>query len=241
MKFRRILPLLVLVLIAMRGPCSAQGQNKVQPQPDNSVDRPTPLRLINSPTDRFTDEARKRNIEGKVALSLVVEANGKVSEAKPISGSPELFQAAIDSVKLWQFEHPAYSPTETTMEISYFHPKECPGPISASGTVFTSGRLLNGNGEGIAVWADTRYELPQYFEEDRKAGIVGNIVLSVTLDAEGNVTETHIVKSLSTHLDEAAIETVRKWKFRPLAGDSGGVRDGLHLDITYKAMCDLQF
>lgn len=73
-------------------------------------------------------EAVRRGIEGKVALNIVVDANGNVTQAKALSGPKELFPAALASVKMWQYEPPVSAPVTMTVEIGYGIPKELLGP-----------------------------------------------------------------------------------------------------------------
>ena len=232
--------LLLLSLVLVATLAFPQSQSEAPPS-ENPSDQPARLRLILFPNDEFEAEARKKNIEGKVALKLVVDATGQVTEAVAVSGATALFQAAVDSAKKWQFAPPDNPPVVTTAEIAYGYPKECPGPISESGSVFASGKLLDTNHKPVAVWDSSRYELPPFFEQDRRAGVAGNLELSLSLDAEGNTSEIHVVQSLSPHLDEAAIKAVREWRFKPLGGARLDARDDLRLEITYKAMCGPQF
>ncbi len=52
----------------------------------------------------FPDIARKRNISGTVDLEIEIDAQGRVTKAKPISG-PQLFHAAAeDAVRKWRFK-----------------------------------------------------------------------------------------------------------------------------------------
>lgn len=162
----------------------------------------------------YPEEARKKGIQGKVTLSIVVDSKGNVSQSKALSGPPELFQAAIDSTKLWQFEPPAFAPVVKTVEVSYGFPKECPGSISDSGEVSAGGWMKTKKGNVISVSDDKDEPLPPYFEDERRGGVGGTMILSVTIDVEGKVTKIHIAKSLSTHLDAEAVKTVSKWKFR---------------------------
>ena len=98
--------------------CAISDETKSE-KPEN-VEKQTPqLKLIKSPTVPYPEEALKKHIEGKVVLSIVVDANGKVSDAKVLSGAPELIQAAIDSVKQWEFEPPAHAPVITNAEVGY--------------------------------------------------------------------------------------------------------------------------
>ena len=181
-------------------------------------------------------------------MSIVVDANGKVSQAKALSGPKELFPAALASVKMWRYEPPASAPASTTVEIGYGVPKECPGPKSDMGGVEGNGRLVDRDGKLIAVIDNDEYPLPSYPIEERMAGVVGKMVLSVTLKRDGYVKEIHVVKSLSPGLDKAAVDLVRGWKFKgcqdePLCSnrDSSAPWKDLRLQFVFSALCHPQF
>ena len=55
----------------------------------------------------------------------------------------------------------------------------------------------------------------EYTEEARAAGIEGRLVLRVTVDATGQVSDVVVVTSVDPALDAAAIATVKTWRFRP--------------------------
>jgi Gram-negative bacterial TonB protein C-terminal len=92
--------------------------------------------------------------------------------------------------------------------IIWGNPKECPGQVYDRGETEASGRLLR-NGKVVGGSDSDDYAIPHYPTGDVKAGASGKIVLSVTLNADGRVKEIQVVKSLSPHLDEAALEAVR--------------------------------
>jgi TonB family protein len=186
--------------------------------------------------------------EGKVTLRVVVDAKGRVSEAKPLTGPSELYQAAIRYVEQWQYEPPVHAPVTITVGMAWGFPKECPGPISEMGSVEGSGRLVDKNGKLVAVVDNDDYPLPPYPVEERMAGAAGKMVLSVTLKRNGHVKEIHVVKSLSPGLDKAAIDLVRGWKFKgcqyqPLCGDtdSSAPWKDLRLQVDFSALCHPQF
>jgi TonB family protein len=238
----RLFPILTVALLGSCSLYAVQAQNETQPQKhDNTEKQASQLKLIKSPHVPYPLEALKKNIEGKVVLSIVVDASGRVSDAKPLSGPPELFQAAIDSVNQWEFEPPTHAPVVTMIEIGYGHPKACAGSMSDSGEVGSSGRLLNKDGKVVGAWDGNDNHLPPYFNEDRKAGVAGEMVLSVALDAGGKVKEIHTVKSLSPRLDQAAIETVRTWRFKLIDGKPDAQPDDFLLHILYQATCKPQF
>ncbi|HEX7843363.1 MAG TPA: TonB family protein, partial [Kofleriaceae bacterium] len=55
----------------------------------------------------------------------------------------------------------------------------------------------------------------EYTEAARAASIEGRLVLKVTVDAQGAVTDVVVVSSVDPALDAAAIATVKTWRFKP--------------------------
>jgi protein TonB len=55
----------------------------------------------------------------------------------------------------------------------------------------------------------------EYTEEARAAGIEGRLVLEVTVDADGLVTDVKVITGVDPALDAAAIQTVKTWRFKP--------------------------
>jgi TonB family protein len=195
------------------------------------------LKLLNSPPSEYPNEAVLKNIEGRVLMEIVVDSSGKVADAKALSGPPELFKAALNNVKQWQFEPPAHAPVVATWQISYFFPKPCPAASSDTGTVITGGRLLDKNDKVVGTMDYDHDELPWYLEEDRKAGIAGEMVLSLSFDDQSKLEEVHVLKSLSPHLDELALKTIRGWAFILKNARSDEDRHDLRLKIKYEGYC----
>jgi TonB family protein len=222
---------------------SGRAGNTIQSQKPEKIEKQAAqLRLIKSPNAPYPEEARRKNIQGKVVLSIVVDAKGKVSDAKVLSGAPELIQAAIDSVKQWEFEPPGHAPVLTTVEVSYWHPEQCPGPISEMGEVIgPAGRLTSKKGTVVSLDEDIDQELPPYFPEDRKSGAAGEMVLSVTVEANGKPSKAYVLTSLSPHLDQAAIETVLSWKFKLIKGNPDRLPDDFEVHFQYRATCTPSF
>jgi TonB family protein len=238
----RLFPLFVVSLLAATSLSAEPARDGTPPQKQESADEQTAeLKLIKSPTVAYPEEALKKNIEGKATLRVVVDAKGRVSDAKALSGPPELFQAALDSVKQWEFEPPARAPVVTNAEVSYGHPKDCPGPVSENGEVIASQMLKSAKGTIVEVRDDVDWVLPQYFTEDRTAGIAGEMILSVTVNAEGKVASVRVVKSLSSRLDNVATDSVRTLKFKLKAGNPGSLPDDFPLHILFRPTCSVEF
>lgn len=189
----------------------------------------------------YPAEALKKRIQGKVKLRIVVDAKGNVSEVKALSGPKALFEAAIASVKQWQYEPPLSPPAVETVEVSYGFPRKCPGAISDTGGVETRGALFNKRGKMIAAPDGDDYPLPPYPDEERKAGVAGKMVLAISLNPDGRVKGARIVKSLSPGLDKAAIDTVRTWKFKLIDPNAKIPLGELQLGFVFEATCNPNF
>ncbi|MFZ0879378.1 MAG: energy transducer TonB [Candidatus Acidiferrales bacterium] len=241
MKFRHRFPFLAIALLATCSFPAAQSRSDAQSQKQETANNQTSqLKVIKSPTVPYPDESLTKNIEGKVVLRLVVEADGHVSHAEALSGPSELFQAAIDSAMQWQFESPANAPVTTTAEISYGHPRECPGPISDMGDVFASGRIWSNKGTFVDEDSDLDQPLPRYPEKDWRAGIAGEMILSLSLNTQGKVKKIRVVQSVSPDLDKAAARTVRAWRYKPRDGYPNPLPGVFQLHIFYMTMCNTE-
>jgi TonB family protein len=56
---------------------------------------------------------------------------------------------------------------------------------------------------------------PQYSEEARQAKAEGLLYLSLIVGADGKTRDIRVTGSVGKGLDERAIDTVRKWRYRP--------------------------
>jgi protein TonB len=65
-----------------------------------------------------------------------------------------------------------------------------------------------------------------YTDEARAAGVEGRLVLRVTVDAAGLVTDVVVVNGVDPALDAAAIATVKTWRFRPALACGKAVAGG---------------
>ncbi len=96
---------------------------------------------------------------------------------------------------------------------------------SSEGTIRGNGGLTKPR----AIYAPD----PEFTEQARKAKVQGTIVLTVTVDASGDVADVKVVKGLGSGLDEKAIEAVRTWKFKP--GTEGGtpVKSEISVEVSF--------
>jgi TonB family protein len=206
----------------------------------NQTEQP---KLIYSPLAPYPGEAGKEGIQGKVTLSIVIDAKGNVSEARELSGPEELVPESLAFVRQWRYEPPITAPLRRTVEVSYGS-RDCPGAISESGELTWSWRLSNKNGETVAVIDGDDGSPPPYPVEERRAGAAGKMVLSVILHPNGRVREIHAIHSVSPGLDKAVIDMVRELKFkrcsveRLCSENPDASLEDLRLEFVFQATCN---
>jgi TonB family protein len=224
-----------MILLSMSSISSPAMQEELPDAPDQTIE----LKAISKPIPPYPEEAQRRHIEGKVALSIVVDASGNVADAKVLSGPQELAGAALAAVNAWRYEPPISAPVTKTVWITFGFPKDCPGKISDQGSVEWSWDLRNTDGKRIATIADSSTHLPPYPEEERKSGVAGIMALLINLNPDGNVKNVKLVKSLSPALDKAFVDAARAWRFK-LLYENASLED-LRLQFRFRSLCSPEF
>jgi TonB family protein len=229
----------LLAPLAAHSQAAAQTPAAAQSPQGGEAPRYARVNPIFSPMAPYPEEALKKGIEGTVLVAIDVDSKGLVTNVLPVSGPPELFQAAIDSAKQWRFNPPENPPIRVQYEITYNHPYECPGPISTHGAITTGGPLETANGLKFSSEdIDLGYLLWYFHTKVRKTGVAGEMILSITADTDGRVKKVRIVKSLSPELDKVALESARKWKFKLIKGNKNSRPGDFEFPVTFSAECD---
>ena len=78
--------------------------------------------------------------------------------------------------------------------------------------------------QGFATGRNAVPALPQVFPDPviypwQLSGIQGDVIVEVTIDSQGSVTETRLLQSLKQEIDDKVIATVRNWRFKPATVD----------------------
>jgi protein TonB len=75
---------------------------------------------------------------------------------------------------------------------------------------------------------------PQYSKESRAAGEQGRVVVRALIAEDGSPIKVELLSSSGhSRLDEAAIEAVAKWKFKPATRDGEPVQDWASIPIRF--------
>ena len=74
---------------------------------------------------------------------------------------------------------------------------------------------------------------PEYSQEAREKKISGVCVLSLTVETDGSVSNIAVTQPLGSGLDEKAVETIRKWKFKPAMKDGKPVARMIAIQMNF--------
>jgi protein TonB len=79
--------------------------------------------LISSVRPAYPEAAKASSIQGSVSVSASIDANGKVVDAKALSGPMLLRQAAVQSVKQWKYSpgliDGKQAPSQVTVNVEF--------------------------------------------------------------------------------------------------------------------------
>lgn len=74
---------------------------------------------------------------------------------------------------------------------------------------------------------------PEYPQGARKAGIEGDVLCAVTIDAEGRVTSVEVLRSAAPLLDDAARRALLQWVFSPALRDGEPVPSQVVVPVRF--------
>ena len=100
----------------------ARAQQQTAPTPEPSAETSAPdepgvrvdlggARVIHRDEVEYPESAIEKGIQGTVVVEATLDADGAVSDARVLSGPPELRKAALQSVLQWHFTHDAAGST----------------------------------------------------------------------------------------------------------------------------------
>ena len=90
---------------------------------------------------------------------------------------------------------------------------------------------------GSVTGTEARPALPVVFPDPRifpwqlPNGLTGDVIVEVTIDDQGTVTDTRLLQSLKPDIDQKVVATVRNWRFRPATVD--GVAISSRQDVHF--------
>lgn len=77
-----------------------------------------PARLLSSTPPTYPALAKTQHISGDVSIDALIDANGKVTTMKVLSGPTLLRQAAMDAVRQWKYQPAALDGKTVSMHLT---------------------------------------------------------------------------------------------------------------------------
>jgi TonB family protein len=110
---------------------------------------------------------------------------------------------------------------------------------AATGAAGASGGALAGTARagvsGVTVPACVYCPSPSFTDEARAAKFNGSVVLQVVVTAAGRAENISVVRKAGYGFEQSAIDTVKKWQFRPAKGPDGNpVATVVPIEVTFR-------
>jgi TonB family protein len=218
-----------------------------------------------NPIPRRTFSVQPQNPPGDgnfvvvVSIRVVVDRQGRVAEARSFGvgarggrgGPPEsvappsdaFAKAAIDAVKLWQYEPPADGPIAFEVAFAFTQgseprllahggspilgangsaaipppppPAPAPGAIPRTFSPVPDWPAPIRVGGAIKVPTKVKHVAPVYPAIAQSAQVQGVVILELLIAPDGLVADARVMRSIPL-LDQAALDAVRQWEFQPV-------------------------
>jgi protein TonB len=81
------------------------------------------------------------------------------------------------------------------------------------------GSLRDGPSVGLVIQPALPIVGPDVPRSSLPPGIEGDVIVEVTIDTQGNVAGTRVLKSLGPEVDDKVVATLHAWRFRPATTD----------------------
>lgn len=109
--------------------------------------------------------------------------------------------------------------------------KQTTGTPARAGSPNGSGIFGQFRGRDVRPAIPTTWADPEVYPW-QVANLEGRVVVEITIDAQGSVTDAQVIESLHSSIDEKVLEAAWKWRFRPATVD--GVPIASRQDLVFR-------
>lgn len=174
--------------------------------------------LVRSPRPLYLTPSSVAFGHGGTATELVYLSSHGSAAAQNSEATPEPRRIALRSPA-----RPRPKPSPQPSALDNAQQTVSADPPSRAGSPF--GSLAQGPTTGH----DVRPALPLVFPNPAilpwqvPAGVEGNVIVEVTIDEQGNVTEAKVLQGLGHGIEEKVVAALRNWRFRPAIMDGRAI------------------
>lgn len=182
---------------------------------------------------KYPEEAKKKNMQGRVYVAFIVNQDGSISDTRIIRGASPLLDAealrVIGSMPKWKpgMQKGKAVRVQYSVPVVFSLKKQKGGDITAHSAQFVP-KEIKPDANGIYEVAEEMPQFPggmgklmeyisknmQYPAEAQKQKVEGRVVVQMVVDAEGNVTNPRILQGVNPLLDKEALRLMKdmpKW------------------------------
>jgi protein TonB len=202
--------------VAVQQPATAQEQAAITSPPASKETAPQPTKETTTPVTEPVKAQPVKNQKTTPETKPVVVAQKPVPS--PATAQPSRTQTPATQQPVSQ---PVATPPpaqQTQQPVKAAESTPAPMPFVA---IETQPEILH-------------RELPIYPEIAKKMGIQGRVTVEVTIDAQGKPIQAKVVKSASDVFNEAAIDAVMKYTFKPAMMSTGPVTAKTYIVIDFR-------
>jgi TonB family protein len=196
-------------------------------QPGPGIDPP----YLTSPAmATYPDGATSTDIPAIVRFTAVIAADGSLQSLTVIHPARDAYDAAATAaIRQSKFAPGALNgnpvPVLVCIRVPFFHLRpaiprlqNCPQPGDLGAMQNRNAlRLPPGSKPPRPIYQPN----PEYSDQARKKKIQGTVLITLTVDEQGQPTDLHIEKSLGYGLDEKALDCVSQYRFQPATKPDG--------------------
>jgi TonB family protein len=202
---------LMIAAILLAGSASAQQTDNPKPR---RVQLPETVAMNNLAEVAAPRRPDAVGAKGKVVLQIVIDQEGKLQEAKVLSGHPLLAQASLEAVQQWKFRpfHQNDAPVEVETMVTIEFIDEPPYVMTPKPAPPHQTRIKVASGvmQGLRIHKVD----PEYPEEAKAKHIQGETILIATITRDGSVSNLRVLQG-DPILVEAAMQAARQWRYKP--------------------------
>lgn len=174
----------------------------------------------------YPKQAKEDKVQGEVVAKVTIDENGSVADVDIVSGHELLREATLESLKQWKFVPARLNGkpvrSQASVEVHFVlkdSPSESAEPLRLK---------ADATGPKLIHKID-----PVYPTAAKKAGVEGSVILQVTINAQGEVSEVKLERGHDL-LKDAAMEAVRQWRYRPTLLNGNPIAVVVAVTIEFK-------
>jgi TonB family protein len=175
----------------------------------------------------YSDEARRRRVEGVVTVAFHVDESGRVSRARVLKGlGSGLDQNALVALRQWHFRpgrrNGTPAPMDAVVDIEFNLRSEGVNELIANDMA----TLVGPDVTPPRVVGTSRVSL-------RGLDAEGLVVLDVVLQQDGTPRVVRILRSLGVEADERAVRHFEQWRFTPAMKNGVPVKVRMNAEVRF--------